>query len=190
MSGSIIYGTKMDVNCEHKFQEVLMKENIVKSILQELLKRINIKYIVFVVALLSGILLFANENWLEVLRLNGLINKHGECVGIIFIFTLSISLISIINSIYRFIKRKYKHCINKKYLLKILSETESSEYSVIKHLYDNGVGELPFNNYHVVNLCYNDIIYSKDSYYNGITFEKNFLLKTWAFTIIEQELEK
>jgi len=139
----------------------------------------------------SGILLFVNDNWLKVLHLNGFTNKYGEYVGLVFVFTLSISIISIINSVYRLVKRVYIRFNSKKYLLKILSETESSEYSLIQHIYDDGgSGELKINDYHVGNLCDNDIIYSKDSFYDGITFEKIFLFKTWAFTIIEQEFEK
>lgn len=168
-----------------------MKTNILTPLVQFFLKNIKNKYIVFVVALSSGILLFANDTWLNALYLSGFVNKYGEYVGLVFVFTFSISFISIADSVYRFAKRKNISSQNKKYLLEILNDNKSSEYSLIQYIYKNGgSGGLTYNDYHVRNLYNKNIIYTLDKYIDIISNEVNYMFSMWAYTIIEQGFEK
>ncbi|WP_312312217.1 super-infection exclusion protein B [Empedobacter brevis] len=116
--------------------------------------------IIFLLALVTGLVMFLPDNILDVLYITEFKLEYGKYFGIIFIVSISFLTINILLWLIKkiriiFLKRKHF-----KILMKNLEELSSSEQSVIREFYilNKPALELPYNDPIVRNLINKKII--------------------------------
>lgn len=89
----------------------------------------------FLVAFLSGLLLFANNTIIQALKLQKFIDKYGEYIGVAFIFSTSLVLINFIIWVFEKISASYNERKFKEQLTNELKQLDHQECAVVREFY-------------------------------------------------------
>jgi len=91
--------------------------------------------IILIIALISSLLLFTDNNFLEKLALLEFKNEYNKYIGIIFLFTVSITFINILKYSYKSIKIKYKKYSEKEKVKQTLNNLDEQEKAILREFY-------------------------------------------------------
>lgn len=116
--------------------------------------------VVFLVAVISGLVAFSPETWLQHLQLDGFKEEYGSFVGIIFLGSFGLALTNVVIFVFTGLKRTYLKMKWKASLTDNLLSLDHSEQAVLREFYIQRKHniELPINNSSVVGLMNKGII--------------------------------
>ncbi|MDU1442681.1 MAG: super-infection exclusion protein B [Clostridium cochlearium] len=147
--------------------------------------------IMFAIALATGLILFLPENIVAKLYMVDFRNKYGFVIGLIFLISVSISIISFIVIIYRYYSNKYYMKKFKDGANDRLKKFSDYQKAIVYYLFsmENHTGELPLHDGAVVWLKNNMVIIETTNQYmvsdlNNAVFP--YMLQPW----VVEELEK
>ncbi|MDD4376220.1 MAG: hypothetical protein PHR25_05500 [Clostridia bacterium] len=153
------------------------------EIIKQFFDIIQFKYIIIITFIVTGIMIHNPFDLLNTLGIYETINlfaeKYEDMISIIFLTTFIIlSIMILLNLINRF--------KNFFYLLKVLFNSNSTEYSILYEL-KKGEAPLPIDENATVNLYSHNIIYTNNKIARarvGHSLALNYNLKTWAYIIV------
>lgn len=122
--------------------------------------------VIFWVAVVSGILLFAPPNFIDKLKLSGFLSAFGSYIGVVFVSSLALVAINAIGWLGLKAKGKAGHWKWKNELENVLCNLDHAEKAVIREFYIQGkyTIELPMDNPTVVGLLNKGIVYIAGKY--------------------------
>ncbi|RAJ76685.1 superinfection exclusion protein B [Chitinophaga dinghuensis] len=117
--------------------------------------------IIFVICLCSAVLLFVPSNFLTKLNLSVFLSDYGKYIGITFIITLSLLVISTLNSFFKYIKNLISKRRFKKEILVELVNLNSNEKALIREFFiqDKFAIQIPIYDDTMIGLLNKGIIY-------------------------------
>ncbi|WP_449398489.1 super-infection exclusion protein B [Chryseobacterium wanjuense] len=110
--------------------------------------------LIFLLFIISAILLFTPEQYIQHLKLESFISEYGKFIGITFITSIGFLLVSLISYVIRIIRDKITNRKVKKAVIKNLQRLTNHEIFVLREFFINGKStlQLPFLNETVVSL--------------------------------------
>lgn len=116
--------------------------------------------VVFLVAVISGLVAFSPETWLQHLQLDVFKEEYGRFVGIIFLGSFGLALTNVVIFVFTGLKRTYLKMKWKASLTDNLLSLDHSEQAVLRefYIYRKHTIELPINNSSVVGLMNKGIV--------------------------------
>lgn len=122
--------------------------------------------VIFWVAAVSGILLFAPPDFIDKLKLSGFLSSYGPYIGVVFISSAALVTINIIGWVGLKAKGKVGYWQWKNELENVLSNLDHAEKAVLREFYIQGkyTIELPMDNPTVVGLRNKGIVYIAGKY--------------------------
>lgn len=143
-------------------------------------------------ALASGFLLLLPANFLNVLHLISFINKYGFIIGLVFIVSLAILIVTLIIQIFNFISNKRKLNLFYKTAEKRLRKLNPYEICIVLSLFENKnyTNLLPIND-GAVNKIESELIIGKltNQYMvsNPNTAKFPYMLQPWVVNELEDK---
>ncbi len=118
------------------------------------------------VAFVSGILLFSPDSFLNLLKLDGLLEKNGSVIGIVFVASTGLVVVNIFAWLFSLVKSKRHVSQLKKNMEQALLRLDHSEKAVLREFYIRGKYniDLPIDDPTVVGLMNKGIIYRSGNY--------------------------
>lgn len=116
--------------------------------------------IVFLAAMVSGIIAFAPEVWLQKLQLLEFKKSYGIGVGVVFLTSFGLTATNVVIYIFEFLRRAYRRAQWKAHLTNRLRNLDNSEQAVLREFYILGrhTIDIPINDSTVAGLMNKGII--------------------------------
>ncbi|WP_027379654.1 super-infection exclusion protein B [Chryseobacterium daeguense] len=141
--------------------------------------------LIFLLFLITGILLFIPDNYLQNLKLESFISEYGKYIGITFISTVGFLLVSFTSYIISVIRNKRATIKIKSTIVKNINQLTYPEIFALREFLINGKStlQLPFLDETIISLENKMIIYKASN--TGVSTIRG---QYWAYSISEYAL--
>ncbi|MDQ1096673.1 MULTISPECIES: super-infection exclusion protein B [Chryseobacterium] len=141
--------------------------------------------LIFLLFLITGILLFIPDNYLQNLKLESFISEYGKYIGITFISTVGFLLVSFTSYIISVIRNKRATIKIKSTIVKNINQLTYPEIFALREFLINGKStlQLPFLDETIISLENKMIIYKASN--TGVSAIRG---QYWAYSISEYAL--
>lgn len=144
------------------------------------------KYL-FVISVASGILLFANNKFINILGIGNLLNDYRKYLGIVFLISSIFTINEILCFIIKKINKKYSRFISKKLSIKRLHNLTDEEKKILREYIYNQTRtcNFPVDNGLVTELEQYTIIY-RSSNIGNLRYGVAYNIQPWAWTYLNK----
>lgn len=156
--------------------------------------KVPTKIIFGAIFIVSGLIIFLPQKALLLLGLNNLTEQYRTIIGIVFLVSLAVLVLFLLDFIKDiiFIKRKWKS--RKNYLINLMKNASSDEYKFLCNMYRNNMEiTVPKNTKSALYLETNGVISMPPQttflYHDG-TVPVKYVVQPWAAEILEEYLNK
>lgn len=148
--------------------------------------------ILFVVSLVTGIILFLPEDYLNIFYMGKFRENFGFYIGIVFLLSTVMLLVLIVTNIYKKIKEKYDNKKYKEARIKYLKQLDKSKTDIIQRFIDckDHTMALPANNGSIIELeNFGLITLAGNTQLVYDDFQLLYFLQPWVMRIISEDEE-